>query len=247
MCEPMHSIVQLPPEDMGGPPTSPQSPISSVIHSAFDFCKKVGNWFHYSKLGSGHHESMRSRGLDRYVSDAILYEANWWERTVKLDCYGNPFIKLMIHDVLPGMSDYDLTKDQRRHVDETKRDSLESAKMYADSVSIGSLSSLRNFLKQSILKSDRPEYYLDRFRSMLTPAGSNKLTAKLVSINPDFSSPYNMRDTLAWHIGNAQQKDKMINSVIKAMLGMTRRRELLTPPWADDPKLWTGNELVNSN
>lgn len=149
MCEPHHSIVQFPTDDDS---PSAQGGLST-LGKVMDWGKKVWEYFHFSKLGSGHTESMywaRAHGLS--VPTPTLYETAWWSRNVRLDgsFVGNPNLK---------------------------NTGLEAARIYSNDVVLGSMGKLRQFLTMSIVKSDRPESYAAVFvDSMLNAMGRQQFT-----------------------------------------------------------------------
>lgn len=140
MCEPKHSIVQYP--DDHDDDASGQSYVKSILQGLGQWGKRIGNWFHLSKMGKGHSEAVGqvSKGSVWQIWDTLTnYECFWWDRKVELD----------------GMF--------RGKID--KETALSSAKEYAKQVSIGSLTSLRRFLEASIKQTERPTLYLQRFHS----------------------------------------------------------------------------------
>lgn len=110
--------------------------------------RKVGQFFHFSKLGNGHSEAIgyAKRHYGR-VPEPTRYETNWWDRTVHLD---GGFYNQKGERIRPDAS----------HVQE----SLACAEGYANQVCIGNLSMLRRFLEESIKKSDVPINYIDQMR-----------------------------------------------------------------------------------
>lgn len=112
--------------------------------------------------------------------------------------------------------------------DELQPDQFEAAKEYADEVCLGSMQRLRRFLETSIMATTWPEAYYSRFmEGLLNSKGRHELRRKLRSIVK--VGPVNM--TL---LDMRQRK-----SAVDAMVGITRKRRLLVPEWADDDSLWT--------
>lgn len=154
MCEPTHSIVQYPDQDSGGNPTDSiikAIPIETKDGGVWQWLrKKIGSWFHFSKLGNGHSEAIGKLTpfARRLLPDDTKYEALWWNRTVKLDgrFYGEEF---------------------------DKDAALQATQTYAEGVSIGSLTSLRRFLEVSMLKSERAYRYVEAFVQMLNKKGAD--------------------------------------------------------------------------
>ena len=138
MCEPAHSILQYPDtfDDGSGMATKPFAP--SALQKFFDWGKKIGSFFHFSKMGEGHSEAQKIIIGQTWheVPNPLRYEANWWDRKFHIDDY---------RTVPP--------------------DSHDCAKHYADLVSIGSLHALRQFLEASMKKTDRASEYFARFHN----------------------------------------------------------------------------------
>lgn len=97
------------------------------------------------------------------------------------------------------------------------------ATAYANAVSIGSLHALRTFLEASIKRTEYPEMYVGAFRNMLNARGKTEFEKK---INCSY-------------INNRDIVPGKVESLIRLCLGMTRKRNLLVPEWADDGKLWS--------
>ena len=144
ICEPAHSIVQFPPDDhdpknsgSGGEVTEQR--LRFGLKGIWDWVKKIGGFFHLSRLGSGHTESLEWAASNWYVLPRdTRYEAKWWDRTVKLD--GRLNMAEVYHEV-----------------------AKESAEGYAWQVSLGNLTKLRRFLEVSIQKTDQVSSYVTCF------------------------------------------------------------------------------------
>lgn len=70
MCEPMHSITQYPDQDDDGNPTG--SRVEAMLgrpNVVVKFFKKLGSFFHLSRMGAGHSESVGQAigGSSRYL------------------------------------------------------------------------------------------------------------------------------------------------------------------------------------
>lgn len=193
MCEPHHSINQFKNNDEDGNPR--ESFLASAFEKIGSWTRKIGDFFHYSKLGSGHSEALRyQRNHTLYIPEPVRYETSWWSREVKLDDYCPHYID--------------------------KEESLDAAKIYSDHVCIGDLGKLRRFLEVSIERTNKPHLYFEAFRQMLNPKGRHIHDARLNAFK---------------HL----QLSKF--SRLKLCLGLTRKRDLLVPEWADDNKLWIPN------
>lgn len=203
MCEPHHSINQVDPRD---PETGDPINVDGIFGTIGEWMRKVGSFFHFSKLGNGHSEAIKF-AVNHYgrVPEPTRYEAKWWDRTVHLD--GSFY----------NRSGWYLPDEVYR------KESLECAEAYARQVCIGDLSMLRRFLETSIKKSDHAEIYFHVFRDhMLTDKGKNIFDQKRKIIN-GLSIPHSVYN----------------ERMTKATIGLTRKRDLLVPEWADDKKLWT--------
>ena len=115
---------------------------------------------------------------------------------------------------------------------------LAAATKYADGVSIGSMTALRRFLETSLRKTDRPSAYVDRFALMLTKGGRDDFHQKLKTL---YNCKHNLLETFGF---NRIPPDKL-ESIIKLMMGYTRKRNLLVPAWADDAKIWERNPVLS--
>ena len=235
MCEPMHSIVQFPteppePPSRGGMATDvnltvQQQPVKArpwnwpsgpqlcqKIEEALkwgegkigDMLKKIGDFFHLSKLGTGHSGSIHYIHKETmWLPDDTRYEAAWWNRTVKLD--------------------------GEFHGKEEKRGlALASASEYAKLSSIGSLSTLRKFLEMSMKKTEYIGMYIMKFIDGLIVGRHRNEVVNKVKMICDFRS---------WCRINVPAEK--LDSLIRALLGFTRKRNYLAPEWADDSVLWT--------
>lgn len=214
MCEPTHSINQFPDHDNDGNPTASRiDAMPPPLGTADDIWaatrRKIGSWFHFSVMGFGHSEAMAtlSAAAWNYLPPVTRYEAMWWNRTVKLDgtYYGPEFDRAY---------------------------ALDGAKQYAHTLSIGNLTKLRQFLTTSMKRSDRPYYYIEAFKQMLTARGRDEFQAKLKRIFKlkNLSSLFSLGDDIR----------NNLDGTIKTVLGFTRKRLLLVPEWADDSTLWAG-------
>lgn len=213
MCEPTNSIIQYPSNDPTGTPTEQRL---GAWGKVLEWGKKVKDWLHFCKLGSGHHEAIRAVGtFSDLIPAETRYEAYWWDRTVKRDgnfngeLFDAPF-------------------------------ALDAATMYAANVSTGSLFTLRRFLETSMRKTDNPHMYLSVFADkLLNHQGRDTFHAKLKAIGVGLYRKF------IYPFGDSVDK-KQLESIIKLMLGYTRKRNLLVPAWSDDAKLWVPGDTLLS-
>jgi len=206
MCEPHHSITQFPPDDQGGEIT--ESRLQWGLRGIYDWIKKIGRFFHISKLGSGHSESLEWANTKHLILPReTRYECNWWDRTVHLDGY------------FKGEEVY-------------REEALECAEGYSRRVSIGDLGQLRRFLEVSMRKSQRAVSYIQTFIDMLVVRPAKDAIVR------------GLDRIINCSIGRSSFRcvehrvSARLDSVIKYLMGLTRRREVLHPAWADDASLW---------
>lgn len=223
MCEPNHSINQFPDTPEVGPK------VQSAFERITEWAKKIGSWFHFSKMGMGHSESIQYNTIHgRFgIPEPTRYEVAWWRREFMRDggfcyegrSYGSSF---------GCNSHYGTPPDPV--IAELAQDAFDSAKVYADQVSIGSLSIFRRFFETSVKKSElRYEYFNHFFYDMLNRAGQLQLEEKIRRV---FG-----RDRALYNIASSY-KPQEVDALTKMCLGFTRKRNLLVPEWADEAKLW---------
>jgi len=187
MCEPSHSIVQYPSQDDGGSPTAPLMDAIEKCQPEGWFArlkKRIGGWFHFSKMGYGHSEALlltpESR---RRLPTENRYEAWWWVRKVALD--GQFF-----------GPDYE------------KVDALECATAYAHKVSVGNLTLWRQFIESSMRLSKRPHSYETAFVDlMLTAKGRDAFKAKSVRVN---KSRWNLETAIKLILGFSRKRELLV-------------------------------------
>ncbi len=231
MCEPFHSITQFPAlteeQDSLRPQleAATQSPIVSyglalrdnatikVISDPYaDLGVEIDEFVNYSKMGLGHSESLArlpARARRRLPQDT-RYEVAWWERRVRIDggFYGGP--KYL------------------------EQQAMESAKKYAHLASIGSLPIFRRFLETTVRRTDewrRFQYFQRVLENLLTAEGREQLARKLQAAIGGRKGA-SILDSLP--LLDVPLFDRCVN----AMMGFTRKRELMVSEWADDDALW---------
>lgn len=233
MCEPSHSILQFPTEipnsDVDYLPR-----IQSAVGQSFNLQVEsaqpkqrkiikdsiisipqgtvIGSFINYSRLGSGHSECLSKlrHTIRGYLPDDMKYEAQWWDRKVKPDCYINP---VWLREILI-------------------EESLLSAISYAKRSSIGDLKILRRFLESSLRATENHERYTCMFfYDLLSEKGREGLMGSLKR----FFDGKAIRPISI----NVLIKDEVFSErVIGIMMKMTRKREFLNDAWADDVVLW---------
>ena len=135
MCEPAHSIVQYDPTDsddhFGG------MDMGSILSKLGSFSKKVGRWFHISKMGAGHSLATQfGRQQLLYLPEGNKYEGFWWNKgDFHFDGWG----------------------------DKPDVETTQAAEEYHKRSCIGSIQLFRRFLEESMKQSERPNKYAARF------------------------------------------------------------------------------------
>lgn len=213
MCEPHHSINQFDDED--GPRTGMLK--GAIQSTPKSWMKRIWDWLHFSRMGAGHSEAMRASGFTReYIApDMTRYEVSWWDRSIKRD--GTYYSS--------RRSEYN--------------EALSAAEKYAHSVSIGDLQMLRRFLEDSLSLSPNPEMYVHYFRKMLNKEGIKEMEAKCMFISGGKnSSAQSVMSRLASVNRLSPEGLVLIKAATKMVCGLTRKRALLVPEWADDDTLW---------
>jgi hypothetical protein len=157
MCEPTHSIVQFPNKDDDDNPTAPR--IETIGDSGWIIWarKKIMDWFHFSKMGFGHSESLSklTPTARSMLPINTKYETQWWIRKTIRDgrYYG-------LHQAEAPLA-------------------LECAAEYAKRVSVGNLTLLRQFLEMTMKRSEKPSEYIGPFCLMLSERGKNEFFLKM--------------------------------------------------------------------
>lgn len=225
MCEPAHSIVQTPEDDENGNSLKPQLERHrpSMLKRLPD---NVGlGWLHLSRIGSGHSETLQwSRIEYAFRRDGLLarYDNRWWSRQLEPDFYVR---RLPFH----GLYCFE--------------EAVKVAQEYADRVT-GDLKSLRRFVEASVEASNSPHRYIQALLRMFNGRGRDMARGKLKS----FLDEAWYRSLTGFHPFPRKAPIQRARSVCRqsasALLGMTRRRDLLIPCWADDDKLWLPGKEV---
>jgi hypothetical protein len=155
MCEPSHSIVQYDPEDDDNNRFGGTLDFGLVMDKLGRFAKKIGQWFHISKMGAGHSGAQR-RVL--YLPDPVLYEGEWWNKgNMKLDC---------------------------RHGPEAGPQ-FDAGYEYHMRVCMGSMQIFRRFFETSLQETNSLHLYITRFMEcVLTSEGRDQLSKRISSIMP---------------------------------------------------------------
>lgn len=217
MCEPSHSIVQFRDEDDDNNPTGPRldmigAPIGADSNLWDKMKKKISNWFHFSCPGFGHSETLErmTARMRLKIPQDTKYEAAWWTRSVKLDgrFYGI------------NLNMFDCSSHREQHIEIAKAEALVAATTYANKVSIGNMTLLRQFLEISVRKSERPIAYIEQFTRMLLTKAKDQFSQKIKRLVGD----------------NIKSR---IETVIAIMMSFTRKRNLLVSEWSDDGTIWT--------
>jgi hypothetical protein len=207
MCEPHHSIVQYPnDDDQSG--SSNQTRLQMGLKKLYDFGRKVGRWFHLSRMGSGHSESMLWAKTNSVIlPENINYEGVWWERKFQLDM---PFFGRPRNTELIGTEAFD------------------AAKTYHERVVFQNIQSFRRFLEESIRSSERAAaLYVERLRDhVLNPQGVQQLDQRFGTLAG--RSRFDIKKLLS----------ACKEQAIKCVMGITRKREWFRSHFSDDDGLW---------
>jgi hypothetical protein len=216
MCEPTHSIVQYPLnfDDSNlpfGDNISKADRLKAALGKAVSWGKKLGDWLHFSRLGSGHDGALgmvHGRRLHHLPTDT-RYEGIWWQREFQVDS-----------PVWNHNTSYD-------------HEAFEAAKLYHQRSVMGNMSLFRRFLEQSMLQSDRASSYADLFLLyVLTSKGNTAVRRKLDKVFGKSLGDYG--NCLGSH-----QPLPIKEKAIKVLMGFTRKRDLFVPAWADDDLFWS--------
>lgn len=219
MCEPHFSFVQI----LQGQQRNINNMLfGQEIRNSHLPALEIDTFLHYCSLGSGHTGANKKVNLQGGWRDFIKndYECQWWDRVVRIDGYFK----------YPREQGFDLEI-------KNKEESLEAARIYANRVAIGNLSKLRHFLEVSLRKSSVPSKYASNFINILNKKGQDNYLKRLSQILGSTRGMFSSVNLPHWMAVN-----KNLDSTIKCMLGMTRRRQFLVPEWADDNKLWIVNK-----
>ena len=162
MCEPAHSIVQIPDDfDDTDLPFGDNIPKAERLKRLLKGTwKKIGKWFHISKMGSGHSEAtgFGRRELQFLGNPERDYEGLWWYRTFKED------------------PTYHYGSLIQRPV--TEPEALRAAKEYHDLVCMQNIKVFRRFFETSLRKTTRAHGYIDRLLTLvLNTEGRRQLGA----------------------------------------------------------------------
>lgn len=157
MCEPAHSIVQYPPDNDGTHFGTPET----ILSKLGNWTKKIGRWFHISKMGKGHSAAtMHGHRQLLYLPEPVNYEGFWWNKgSFELDGYSRI--------VVPGDPQF------------------EAAKEYHMRACMGSMSIFRRFFEASLQNTNRHSSYVSRFSEcVLTSKGKDLLRSKIRRLFP---------------------------------------------------------------
>jgi len=160
MCVPFHSVVQYGDFQLNG------GGILDGAHSVLSqlgYAKRIGNFYHFSKLGGGHSIATRYKAkISYYISEGSNWEGAWWNGFTSKIAKDTPFS--IPRSELP--------------------DAEHSANLYYDAVCMKNMRVWRNFVIKSIESCDDGGGrvgYLCRFKSCLTPAGLIQFENRIAS------------------------------------------------------------------
>ncbi len=161
MCEPHQSIIQFPENPPGDdrfdpPPTS--SLFGRVSGAIAEWGRRVGDFFHLSKMGMGHHEGWRHFTGYFRIPDSTLYEAHWATREFVVDGWYSSSVA------------------------DRQGEAYAAAHEYAKAISLGDLAAFRRFFEVSIARSKTPMLYVERAFDMFNARGKDALLAKAKAV-----------------------------------------------------------------
>lgn len=257
MCEPAHSIIQYQDPDKwrdrddhngDGPGGSSAQTVREGFQGRFKkWLKRFGTFCHLSLMGKGHSEAITaarpaSASVQHYLDelDDAKFETDWWCRKVRVDNKSDYMRKLAAGSLyLPD----DMSP-------------LDAAERYANAVCIGNMTAFRRFIETSMRNTDRPMAYASTFLKQMLQKRPNPVQRKIKAVHKDL---FEMLLDHHWAWGSDQTIENGIvnarihrgfsrttsttaqfplESLIKVILGLTRKREILVPAWAEDNKLW---------
>lgn len=245
MCEPHQSIVQFNDDDynngQGGKPCHWAGRIAGAIKQ---YGKQIGRFFHITQFGSGHSRIMAEKKITTVASFSlhsnldpphVKWEMLWPQRKMVFDSaiITNPDDLSVYNSCLSNC--YTLYSARTKIAD--LEDRRLKARKYSEDTATGTMGKLRQFLNLSIRKSGEPEKYVVNFFEMLTKSGIVSLEKKIIAIT-GMKKDFSMFERFSWKLKKHLKDKRTLESVIKVILGYTRRRNFLTPEWADDTKLW---------
>lgn len=242
------------------------------LGQVFSWAKMIDDFYNFSKIGSGHSESIEWAKTKHYQipTDDTRYEGQWWNRTFIMDGPFN-YLGLNEHRMMQAVqSRYSGTVDEykqtfvtsfKRWFTDRKSAAFESAKQYHEQTVIGNMKMLRRFLEESMLNSDSMPRYIEQLIShVFKPTAVNQLKQKLAIILGHKGPPESMSfDTLysfkrgSWYTAINKPKGQPAmtkkntqqeKNVIAAVMGLTRNRKYVTDIYADDESFWTGTDIV---
>lgn len=128
--------------------------------------KRIQEWFHFSKLGSGHTDAIELSGRASLIlPQHTRYEGLWWHRKFEID---GPFHGSIVD----------------------REDALKSAEAYHNEVVMQNIKKFRRFFETSLNKTDRAHGYVDHFLcDVLTREGRDAVKTKLRRIFGCFIIP----------------------------------------------------------
>jgi hypothetical protein len=213
MCEPALSIVQFPSHDpnSGNPVDERINNILPPVGTPQDYWGKMKK-----KISSWFHFARMGFGHSETLSRLTLSGRIFLPTETRYECLW--YERRTLRDGIYHGHHFDSS------------DALQAADLYSRKVATGNLTTLRQFLESSIRRTERPHTYLDRFAAMLNSKGKNLFIASLGRFT-------NLKVKDIWY-GVKNQIKYELETIIKIMMGFTRKRRLLVPEWADDNILW---------
>jgi len=214
MCEPYHSIVQLPVEPPQGSDDFVQISYEDTCSKLGQWCKRIKKWFHLSKFGKGHYQATTMAGISYLgLFDSLvwkLYEGEWWYREFRLD----------------GA----LAKSGQS----ASLEAYNAAKEYHIRCCTQNISVFRRFLEKSLMETDRMGVYFDVLRiknGVFNARGVNELN-KILKHKP--AERLIRLPNTPEGIRAEKKRVRARKSIVGRILGLTRKRELFSDTFSDD-------------
>lgn len=220
MCEPFHSVTQWPTQDQDGNPT--ESRVEQLVQNP-KAPEKTSLW----PGGAVLETRTILETATKTVWDWFKKIGSWLHLSVMGKGHSESAehrIPLAARAYLPLDTKYEVQWWNRNvrlngsynGFDFDKQEALDCATLYANKVSIGNMHLLRKFLETSMRHSPYPFRYLEAFYQMLKGGGKDVLSKKIKDLF------------------GGKPKHFQLESVIKVMLGITRKREFLVQEWDVD-------------
>lgn len=274
MCEPTHSIIQIPLKifalqqgiiEEQSTLLSAQFCLGESKRQLLAWSHQTRDYLHLSRMGQGHSESIQlTTNNAQLFPDHVKYEGLWWERKTRLDegtAYGFGI------NIPEGVGVH-RTAALKKLEAELKTISLEAATNYARRQSYGSIPVLQKFLMESLRRTERPYMYIREVSEhLLSDEGKASFQVCLDQLDPgiwispkDIAKQYGtvrakqgikklkqIRAKRYQEIIEGGSKDTRLAALIDGVTHVTSHRRYMNSTWADDKECWhTSGKLVDT-